>query len=231
MIEKQIIATSGGFSIDSNDKLDRYILEQTKKKNPKICFIPTASADSDGYVVKFYSFFSKLRCTPSHFSFYRPSTNDLEEFFFEKDILYVGGGNTLNMIAIWKAWEFDKILRTAWEKGIILTGISAGAMCWFEHGHTDSYSSDLSVMECLGFINGSCSPHFDSEEKRRASFKKYILNGSLKEGYGIDDGAAIHFKNDKLFKAISSRKDSKVYHLRLEKNKISETVIATKYLR
>ncbi|TES55669.1 hypothetical protein E2L07_07035 [Halalkalibacterium halodurans] len=138
---KQIIALGGGgFSMEpENPLLDTYILDQCTKANPKICFIPTASGDSEHYITKFYDFFGKQDCQPSHLSLFRPPTRDLESYLLDKEILYVGGGNTKNLLILWKEWGLDSILRKAWKEGILLAGISAGSICWFEEGGTDSY--------------------------------------------------------------------------------------------
>lgn len=125
---KQIIALGGGgFSMEpENPLLDSYILKQSKEINPKICFIPTASGDADNYIARFYDFFKTQNCRPTHLSLFNPPTRDLEEFILEKDIIYVGGGNTKNLLVLWREWGLDKILKKAWEKGIVLAGISAG---------------------------------------------------------------------------------------------------------
>ena len=129
---RQIIAMGGGgFSMEpDNPLLDRYILKQAGTEKSKICFLPTASGDSEQYISRFYNFFNKQNCDPSHLSLFNPPSRDLEKFILEKDILYVGGGNTKNLLALWKEWELDSILRKAWEEGVILAGLSAGAICW-----------------------------------------------------------------------------------------------------
>lgn len=125
---RQIIALGGGgFSMEpENTLLDRYILNQSGKTSPKICFIPTASGDSENYISRFYQFFEKQECLPSHLSLFRPPTRDLERYLLERDIIYVGGGNTKNLLVLWKEWKIDVILKKAWEQGIVLAGISAG---------------------------------------------------------------------------------------------------------
>ena len=127
---RQIIAMGGGgFSMEpDNPLLDHYILKQAETANPKICFLPTASGDSEQYISRFYSFFNDQNCDPSHLSLFNPPSRDLESFVLEKDILYVGGGNTKNLLALWKEWGLDSILRKAWEEGVILAGLSAGAI-------------------------------------------------------------------------------------------------------
>ena len=173
---RQIIAMGGGgFSMEpENPLLDRYILAQSPKKRPKICFIGTASGDAEGYIEKFYHFFRKEDCEPSHLSLFKPHTRDIKKFILEQDILYVGGGNTKNLMVLWKEWELDKAIRHAYENGTILSGISAGSLCWFEEGVTDSYGNELEPISCLGLIPGSHCPHYDGEEERRPAYQKLI---------------------------------------------------------
>lgn len=130
---KQIIALGGGgFSMEpENPLLDLYVLKQSGKHNPKICFIPTASGDADNYIARFYEFFGKQNCKPSHLSLFKPQTRDLESYLIEKDIIYVGGGNTRNLLALWREWGLDLIMMKAWEQGTVLAGISAGSICSF----------------------------------------------------------------------------------------------------
>ena len=189
----QVIALGGGgFSMEpDNLALDRYILEQAGKDRPKVCFLPTASGDAQDYIVRFYAAFTTLDCRPSHLALIHPSTADLEDFILEKDILYVGGGNTRSMLAIWRGWGVAEILRKAWLGEILLAGISAGAICWFEQGITDSVPGRLSKMDCLGFLPGSCCPHYDGEAERRPTFHRMLAGNQILPGYGIDDGAAL----------------------------------------
>jgi peptidase E len=211
----QIIALGGGgFSTEpDNLALDRYILEQSGKDRPEICFLPTASGDALDYIVRFYAAFTTLDCRPSHLTLIHPSTGDLEAFIFEKDILYVSGGNTRSMLAIWDGWGVTEILMKAWQTGVLLAGISAGAMCWFEQGITDSVPGRLSKMDCLGFLPGSCCPHFDGEADRRPTFHRLLSNDQILPGYGIDDGAALHLVDNKLLRVVSSRPQATAYSL------------------
>lgn len=224
---RQIIALGGGgFSMEpENPILDQYILRQSDKVRPSICFIPTASGDSDNYISRFYRFFENQECTPSHLSLFRPPTRDLEGFILEKDIIYVGGGSTKNLLALWKEWGLDIILRKAWNKGIILAGISAGSLCWFEEGVTDSYGDELEPIKCLGFLKGSNCPHYDGEIKRRPAFQKLILAGNLKDGIAADDGAAIHFIDQEISRIVTSRPGAKAYRVATCDNQIIETIM------
>ncbi len=128
---------------EENLALDQSILEQTHKANPKVCFLPTASGDADGYVLNFYKAFTTFACRPSVFSLFHLPTADLEDFLLEKDVLYVGGGNTRSMLALWREWGLDRLLFKAYQSVTILAGVSAGANCWFEAYSTDSLERGL----------------------------------------------------------------------------------------
>ncbi|MCC5800595.1 Type 1 glutamine amidotransferase-like domain-containing protein [Rossellomorea vietnamensis] len=229
---KQIIAMGGGgFSMEpDNLLLDQYIINQSNASRPKVCFLPTASGDAEGYIERFYISFSSLTSEPSHLSLFKPSTRDLEGFLLEKDIIYVGGGNTKSMLALWKEWGIDVILRKAWESGTILAGLSAGSICWFEEGTTDSYGDGLDTIEGLGLIPGSHSPHYDGEENRRPLYHSFIERGELNTGYAADDGAALHFIDGGLDQAVSSRPYASAYRVEKKDGVITEYKIATNYL-
>lgn len=228
---RQIIALGGGgFSMEpDNPLLDLYILKQAKKAQPKICLIPTASGDSDSYISRYYNFFDQQSCKPSHLSLFKPPTRDIESYILEKDIIYVGGGNTKNLLALWKEWGLDGILRKAWDQGIVLAGLSAGSICWFEDGVTDSYGDGLEPLKCLGFLSGSNCPHYDGETERRPAYHKLIESKRIKPGVATDDGVAIHYKEHEISRIVSSRPDAKAYSVSLEK-KIIETELQTEYL-
>lgn len=228
---KQIIALGGGgFSMEpENPLLDFYILNQVSGKTPKICFIPTASGDSDHYITRFYNFFEKQNCVPSHLSLFKPITRDIEGFLLEKDIIYVGGGNTKNLMALWKEWGLHIILRKAWDKGIVLAGISAGSICWFDEGVTDSYGDGLEPITCLGFLKGSNCPHYDGEVERRPAYQKLIETKKIQAGIAADDGVAIHYIDQDISKIVSSRPNSKAYKVYLD-NGVKEKELQPEFL-
>ena len=228
---RQIIALGGGgFSMEpDNPLLDLYILKQAKKAVPEICFIPTASGDSDNYIGRFYDFFNEQDCIPSHLSLFAPPTRDLESFILKKDIVYIGGGNTKNLLALWKEWGLDEILRKAWDQGVILAGLSAGSICWFEEGVTDSYGDGLEPIKCLGFLKGSNCPHYDGEIERRPTYHKLIESKKLQSGVAADDGVAIHYMENKISRIVSSRPNARAYNVSFEK-KVKETELQTEFL-
>lgn len=228
---RQIIALGGGgFSMEpDNALLDLYILKQASKANPKICFIPTASGDSDNYISRFYNFFNQQECIPSHLSLFEPPTRNLESFILNKDIVYVGGGNTKNLLALWKEWGLDCILEKAWNQGIILAGVSAGSICWFEKGVTDSYGDGLEPINCLGFLKGSNCPHYDGEVERKSAYHKLIESKKIQFGIATDDGVAVHYKEQRISKIVSSRQNAKAYSVFYD-NKVVETELHTEFL-
>ncbi|MGK7377107.1 Type 1 glutamine amidotransferase-like domain-containing protein [Planococcus sp. 1R117A] len=228
---KQIIALGGGgFSMEpENPLLDRYIMDQAGKTEPKICFVPTASGDSDQYISNFYDFFNGQNCVPSHLSLFKPPAKDLEAFVLEKDIIYVGGGNTKNLLVLWKEWGLDSILRKAWEQGIVLAGISAGSLCWFEDGVTDSYGDQLEPIRSLGFLKGSNCPHYDGEAERRPTYQKLIASGTIQSGVAADDGAAIHYIGQEIHRIVSSRPTAKVYRVSFD-GQVLEEELPTEFL-
>ncbi|MBE3590143.1 MAG: peptidase E [Firmicutes bacterium] len=229
---RQIIAMGGGgFSMEpENPLLDLYVLQQCGKPAPKVCFVPTASGDAEGYVERFYHAFRRLDCEPSHLSLFRPPTEDLAAFVLEKDVIYVGGGNTKNLLALWREWGLDRILRRAWEEGVVLAGLSAGAICWFEEGVTDSYGERLDRIAALGFLPGSFCPHYDGEAERRPAFHRLLEEGRIGPGWAADDGAALHFVDRELKAVVSSRPAARAYRLERVGGRAVETALETRYL-
>ena len=208
----QIIAIGGGGFGRSiyNTKIDQYIINQSSSKKPNVCFIPTASAEDKAYTVNFYAVYSKLNCNPTHINFFQ-RTPRLDSLINKQDIIFVGGGNTKSMLAVWREWKLDILLLKAYNRGAILCGVSAGAICWFKQGITDSWASNLNVMDCLDFVPECCCPHYDGEADRRPSVHDMIKNNKFSSCLAIEDGAAIHYKNGKLLTSVSFYKDKKSY--------------------
>jgi len=229
---KQIIALGGGgFSMEDNPALDRYIIEQTGVDNPAVCFVPTASGDSENYILRFYSAFLKLECRPTYLSLFKPPLGDLEDYMLSHDVIYVGGGNTRSMLALWREWGLDVILRKAWENGVVLAGISAGAICWFAQGLSDSIPGKFIALPCLGFLAGSCSPHYDGEIERQPAYHRLLKSGEILPGYAVDDSAALHFVDDKLAGVVSSRPLARAYRLWKDAGEVKEEAVETVYLK
>lgn len=230
-MKKQILAMGGGgFSMEpENLLLDEFLLSLSEKENPKVCFIGTASGDAENYIKNFYKAMKTLNCEPSHLSLYRGPEGSLRDFVLDKDIFYVGGGNTRNLLVLWKEWSLDKYLLEAYENGAVLAGISAGSICWFEQGVTDSVPEKLSSLECLGFLKGSNCPHYDGESERRAAYHRLISEG-MKEGVACDDGVAGYYVDGELVEFVSSRKIARAYKVGLNGSQIEEQKIVSRFL-
>jgi dipeptidase E len=210
----QIIALGGGgFSEEDTPALDRYILAQCGQAEPRVCFLGQASGDAPLYATRFYAAFTQLPCRPFHLSLFEPPTADLAGYLLGMDVLYVGGGNTKSMLALWREWGLPAILEQAWRSGIVLAGISAGAICWFQQGLTDSVPGALRPLDCLGLLPGSCSPHYDVEAARRPSFQALIAQGEMVPGYGVDNSAALHFHGPDLHQVVASRPEARAYRV------------------
>jgi len=227
-MKKQIIAIGGGgFGRTPGEGLiEKYILDQSEKDVPNICFIPTATGDNEAYKVNYYSTFSKLDCSPSHLDFFK-RTPDLKELILNQDVIFVGGGNTKSMLAVWKDWGLDLLLKEAYEKGVIMSGVSAGAICWFDQGITDSWAEDLKVMDCLGFIEGACCPHYDEEPQRKPSLNKFITEKVLKSCYAVDGGCALHIEDEKEFKSVVFSENKNSFLVEMKDNKVAEKPYST----
>lgn len=182
----QILA-SGGFALGT--PFDDAVLELA---GPRVCFVPTASANRDTRLVSFYESFAG-RAQPSHVDFTPWPREDLREHVLAQDAIYVGGGSTANLLAVWRVHGFDRLLREAWERGALLCGSSAGANCWFECSVTDSFGPALAPLDDgLGILRGSFCPHYDGEEQRRPLYRSLVDEG-FPAGYAADDAAALHF--------------------------------------
>jgi aminopeptidase N len=201
---KQIIAIGGGgFGRVIKDlKIERYIKSQSSKTNPKICFIPTATGDDQGYIDNFYKTFNELECETSHINFFK-RTIDLKSHILNQDIIYVGGGNTKSMLAVWKEWGLDLILEEAYQEGIIMSGVSAGAICWFKKGITDSWADHQATIDCLGFVEGICCPHYDEEPERIPYVKDILTNKKIDSCLAIEGYTALHLIDDKPAYSVS----------------------------
>ncbi|WP_127138595.1 peptidase E [Flagellimonas oceanensis] len=209
------------------------IIKLTGKERPKICFLPTASGDSERSIIRWYELTHDLSIEPSvqrvWISSYRQKQT-FEEVLLNVDAIVVGGGNTLNMMAIWKAQGIDVVLKKALEKGIVLAGGSAGSLCWFDNGTTDSRPIELSVVEGLGFLPYSHSPHYDGEEFRRPLYEKNIKKGIFEAGYAMDNNAGIIFKNGKPFRVVSLGEEYNCYYVSLKDGKVVEEKLEAEIL-
>lgn len=231
-MKRQIIAI-GGMALPAeldNLLLVRYFLQQTAKKKPKVAFIGTAGGDAEAGRLRFYAGFSQFDCRPTHLPLFARTPRDLESFVLEQDAIFVGGGNTRSMLAVWRDWGLDRHLRRAWDHGVVLGGGSAGSICWFEHGVTDSIAGPLTTLPCLNFLGGSNCPHYDSEPERRPAFRTLVARGTLPDGIAADDGVALHYIDARLECVVSNRPRAKGYRVTRSGKRALERALPTRYL-
>lgn len=220
----------GGFSMEpDNLALDKYILDLTGKERPKVCFLPQASAETDSYILRFYEAFVELDAKPSWLSLFYSVPDNFAEKLLEQDVIYVSGGNTKTMLAIWREWGVGKILKQALENGTILCGISAGAICWFETCVTDSVKP-LGTIEGLGFLKGCASPHYHGEADRRPKIFDLVKKGSVESCLAIDDSTAVHFIDGEIHKVVTSQEGVGAFDVRLKEHEVNEEMYASQLL-
>jgi len=207
-----------------NLALDKYVLDQTGTSHPRVLLIPTARGDDAEYVARFYAAYTGLGARPSHLPFFE-RTPGLRKVVLAQDAVFIGGGNTKSMLAVWREWGLPEILKEASASGIFLAGVSAGAICWFEQGVTDSWADQLRPLECMGWLPGSCCPHYDGEIERRPAYHSLLLGGHLKPGYAIDDGVAAHFENGTLKRVVSKNNGSRAYYVSVDAGMIKEDAL------
>jgi dipeptidase E len=208
--------------------LEDWLLGLTGKKRPWVLFVPTASSESRDYVVRFFDAFSG-RAEVTHLDFFPWPPPDLRELVLRHDLVYVGGGNTANMLAIWREHGMDEIVREAWQEGVVLAGVSAGMICWFEAGVTDSFGPQLEGMECLGLIPGSACPHYDGEELRRPRYHELVA-GDIPGGWAADDGVALHFEGWELREAVTAVPGKAGYRVALRDGEVIEEPVEARLL-
>ena len=223
---RQIIAMGGGgFSMDPDDPLlDDHLLAATGVAQPRVCFLPTASGDADGYIQRFHDAFA-VRAEPSWLGLFDRQVDDIDAFLGAQHAIYVGGGNTANMLAVWRVHGVDRALRAAYQRGVVLAGVSAGAVCWFEAAVSDSFGPLSPLRDGLGLLPGSCAPHYDGDPARRPAFARMLANG-LPPGYGVDDGAALHFVDGALHEVVTAYPQARAYRVELD----GETALPARYL-
>ncbi len=232
---RHIVAMGGGgFSMEpDNPLLDDYVLSRTGKARPRVCFVPTASGDAEGYVDKFRAAFGPQRAEARVLTLFRAGevAGDKRAFLLDHDVIYVGGGSTVNLLAVWRVHGIDKAMREAWERGIILAGISAGMNCWFESSVTDSFGGrPAPLRDGLGLLPGSACPHYDGEPERRPAYRRLVADGTLPAGYAADDGAALHFVGTELVAVVSSRPHARAYHVENDGGETREIPLPVRYL-
>ena len=231
---RQIVALGGGgFSMEAgNPLLDDYVLAlaRQRRERPRVCFLPTASGDADHYVVRFYRAFPGSICEPSHISLFRRDrgVGDLREHLLAQDLIYVGGGSVISLLGTWRAHGIDSLLAEAWRSGVILTGLSAGSLCWYSQGLT-SFHGEVRQVRGLGLLPWSNCVHYGTDQGRREAYHGLLARGMC-PGYGVENGAALHFRGTKLVAAISSRPDARAWCVGDRGDRVIETAMPTRYL-
>ena len=233
----RILAIGGGGFLmeDTPSPVDRYIARLTGRDRPRVCFISTPSGDSVESIEKFYAAFESLGCEAAHLAFFRKpfraslSLANFAEPLLTQDAIYVGGGNTKSALAVWREWGLDCVLAEAWRRGILLSGMSAGAMCWFEQGMTDSYwGADLKPLQCLGLLPGGCSVHYSSEPKRRTRLHEEVAAGASGPRIAIDDGAAVLYAHTNVQDVVSWRPAATAHQVAAEHGDVVERAHAAR---
>lgn len=231
----QIVAFGGGgFSVESaSPLLDDFALSLADAERPRVCFVPTASGDADHYVVRFYRTFS-ARAATSHVSLFRRDRGagavegDLREHLLAQDVIYVGGGSVVSLIGAWLAHGLDRILEECWRHGVILCGGSAGSLCWFTEAVT-AFHGPPEPVRCLGLLPYSNCVHYDAEPERRRGFHHYVAQGMV-QGFGVDDGCALHFVGTELQEVVSSKATAAAYRVEAVCGEAVETLLRPRRL-
>jgi dipeptidase E len=218
--ERQIVAIGGGRLCR---EMTAYLTGLTGKERPRVLYIGTAMGEAPGAALQMYDRFAGL-AELSRLEFFPWPPEDLRSVVLESDLVFVGGGNSANMLAIWSVHGVDELLREAWDAGVVLAGSSAGGLCWFECGVTDSFGPELDQMEYLGFLPGSFCPHYDDEELRRPRYHELLTDG-LAPGYAADAGVGLRFVDGDLQDIVACEEGSKAYHVELRGGGVVETPI------
>ena len=205
------MAQGGGAEPEAWARMRRYVLGLTGKERPRVLYVPTAVGDSDSGIAMFYEGLAPL-CEPSVLRTFPYPPENLRELVLSQDAINVSGGNTANMLAIWRVHGIDELLREAWEQGTVLLGASAGMICWFEAGVTDSFGPQLEGMECLGWLAGSACPHYDGEERRRPRYRE-LIDGGFPDGIAADDGVGLHYVGTELAEVVTVREGATAYRV------------------
>ena len=225
MADRTIVPIGGGKFCDG---LAGFLAGLTGKERPRVLYIGTASAEAPDHALRMYDRFGAV-AEVSRLEFFPWPPEDLRATVLEQDLVFVGGGNTANMLAIWRLHGVDGLLREALDAGVVLSGSSAGGICWFEHGVTDSFGPQLERMECLGFLPGSFCPHWDDEEQRRPRYGELLRDG-FPPGYAADAGVGLHFVNGDLREVVACDEGSGAYRVDLVDGDLREEPLPARVL-
>ncbi len=226
MAEATIVPIGGGKFCDG---MARFLVGLTGRERPRLLYIGTASAEDPSQALRAYDGFGAL-AEVSRLEFFPWPPDDLRSTVLDQDLIFVGGGNTANMLAIWRLYGVDELLREAFEAGVVLSGSSAGGICWFEHGVTDSFGPQLEPMDCLGFLQGSFCPHWDDEEQRRPRYHELVREGALPAGLAADAGVGVHFVDGEIREVVACDEGTGAYRLELRDGEIVESPLDARTL-
>jgi dipeptidase E len=213
----------GGFSMEpDNPLIDDFLLSLASRRRgvgglARVCFVPTASGDDEGYTDRFVEAFAGRAETSTLrlFHHHELEGRSIREHLLSQDVVYVGGGSTANLLALWRLHGVDEILREALADGVVLAGVSAGMNCWFEASVTDSFGPLAALSDGLGLLPGSACPHYDGEAERRPTYLDLVGSAQLPAGYAADDGCALLFRDGQLVEAVASRPDARAFRVHL----------------
>lgn len=222
---------------DALSPIDEYLVQLTGKARPRICYLATAGGDLPAHLEKFHAVYGNLGCETSHLAFFRrPDSRaipvaSLREALLEQNAIFVGGGNTKSALAVWREWGLDTVLREAWESNVVLAGMSAGAMCWFEAGLTDSFrDGSYRPLDCLGLLPGGCATHYSSDGKKRQDLHAVQRAGTMPPSIAIDDFAAAVYAGIALESVLAWRSGSTAYQVRCEGEAVTEMALPVKQI-
>jgi dipeptidase E len=233
--QAQRILAMGGIQLSPGSTdwpLLQFMLDLSGRERPRICMLATAGGENASGLASFYATFAR-HSEPTHLDLFDRTVGDIEAFLLEQDVIFVGGGNTANMLAIWRLHGVDRALKAAWEAGVVLAGWSAGANCWFESSVTDSFGPNLDALkDGLKFLDGSFCPHYDSESLRRPRYEELVGGGSLPDGLAADDGVGILFEGRGLAEVVACLPGQHAYRVERRKGKsVEETQVRARLLR
>lgn len=226
----RIALLGGGFSIDPDPLLDDWLLGLVPTPRPRVCFLPTASGDAEAYVERFHAGLDD-RAETTTLRLFARDHRDPRSTLLAQDVIYVGGGNTANALAVWRVHGVDRAIVEAYRAGVLLCGISAGAICWFESCLTDSFGPVAVLRDGLGLLSGSACPHYDTEPARRPSYLRAVASGELPSGWALDDGAAALFTDGTLGESVARRPGAHLRRVQAEPDTgVAETAIEARLL-
>jgi peptidase E len=233
--QQQRILAMGGVQLvpgTADWPLLQFMLDLSGQERPRICMLGTAGGESPSGLANFYATFAR-RSEPTHLDLFGRTVRDVEAFLLEQDVVLVAGGNTANMLAIWRLHGVDKALRAAWEAGVVLAGWSAGANCWFESSVTDSFGPNLDPLkDGTRFLEGSFCPHYDSESLRRPRYEELVAGGTLPDGFAADDSVGLLFEGRRFVEAVAALPGQHAYRVERRKgNTVEDAQIRARLLR